>query len=184
MNQTMTAEQLEELKRLAKLPSDSPTATILASLARRVIAAEKLAGVVNLYLGGASSNMQLQRALTTYRGASTSAEQHHRIEQPEAQAEIDRLTKERDDAIVSAEFFKAEVKLRNRIPSTNDTAASLQVEVERLSELLSDKLEQLDSAAERIAWNDAIEAAANLEGIEGYSNCVPRHRIRALKRKV
>jgi hypothetical protein len=42
----------------------------LNSLARRVIAAEKLAGVVNLYLGGASSNMQLQRALTAYLEAS------------------------------------------------------------------------------------------------------------------
>lgn len=32
------------------------------------------------------------------------------------------------------------------------------------------------------AHNAAIEAAANLDGIEGYSNCVPRHLIRALKR--
>lgn len=32
------------------------------------------------------------------------------------------------------------------------------------------------------AWNDAIEAAGNLESIHGYSNAVPRHRIRALRR--
>lgn len=63
-----------------------------------------------------------------------------------ARAEIERLTKERDFLIqaakdvgasfrkameraekaeVEAEFFKSEIKLRNRIPSTNDTAADL-----------------------------------------------------------
>ena len=31
-------------------------------------------------------------------------------------------------------------------------------------------------------WNAAIEAAGNLESIHGYSNAVPRHRIRALRR--
>ena len=36
--------------------------------------------------------------------------------------------------------------------------------------------------AEAAAWNDAIEAAGNLESIHGYSNAVPRHRIRALRR--
>lgn len=36
--------------------------------------------------------------------------------------------------------------------------------------------------AESAAWNDAIEAAGNLESIHGYSNAVPRHRIRALRR--
>jgi hypothetical protein len=31
-------------------------------------------------------------------------------------------------------------------------------------------------------WNAAIEAAGNLESVHGYSNAVPRHRIRALRR--
>lgn len=38
------------------------------------------------------------------------------------------------------------------------------------------------SDAEAAAWNDAIEVAGNLESIHGYSNAVPRHRIRALRR--
>lgn len=67
----MTAEQLEELAdgetpELIGLESSE----VIVSLARRVLAVEKLADVVDLYLGGASSNMQLQRALTTYREAS------------------------------------------------------------------------------------------------------------------
>lgn len=31
-------------------------------------------------------------------------------------------------------------------------------------------------------WNAVIEAAGNLESVDGYANCVPRHRIRALRR--
>lgn len=104
----------------------------------------------------------------------------------EAQAEIDRLTAERDEAVVDAEFFKGEVKLRNRILSTNDTAASLQAEVERLQLVACDGLNAFSSvlafvdsdydiklsddfvdnfnivarAIRDTAWNDAIEAAA------------------------
>lgn len=51
----------------------------------------------------------------------------------DAQAEIARLTAERDEALaraekaeIDAEFFRSEVKLRNRIESTNDTASDLQ----------------------------------------------------------
>ena len=64
----MTAEQLEELKRLAKLPSDSPTATLLASLARKVIAAEKLVEA----LGGIERNLSYSAfyAIIAYREAS------------------------------------------------------------------------------------------------------------------
>lgn len=38
------------------------------------------------------------------------------------------------------------------------------------------------TAVKDAAWNAAIEAAGNLESIHGYSNAVPRHRIRALRR--
>ena len=40
--------------------------------------------------------------------------------------------------------------------------------------------ERAEVAARVDGWNAGIEAAGNLESVEGYSNCVPRHRIRAL----
>lgn len=61
----------------------------------------------------------------------------------EKQAEIERLTDRAEKAEVDAEFFKGEVKLRNRISVTSEGMANLQfqlesanAEIERLREAL------------------------------------------------
>lgn len=54
----MTTEQLEELQMLAKLPNDSPTATILAHLDRRVLVANKLVEALDWYIEVLQNNNQ------------------------------------------------------------------------------------------------------------------------------
>lgn len=81
--------------------------------------------------------------------------------------------------------------LRERAEAAQKNYLDTRMEVTLLEEAhstvsgaLATALEQLTAArrAEAAAWNDAIDAAGNLESIHGYSNAVPRHRIRALRR--
>lgn len=84
---------------------------------------------------------------------------------------------ERDAAVVEAEFFKGEVKLRNRIPSTNDTAADLQRALESTIAERDAALAQVAGAYADAATEAAVEVAAN-----GASELAPflRRKIRAL----
>ena len=86
-------------------------------------------------------------------------------------AEIARLTRERDEAVVDAEFFIGEVKLRNRIPSTNDTAASLQKQVEALTAEIARLTRERDEALAKVAAafeaaKDAIVSALDMSGAQ------------------
>lgn len=72
---------------------------------------------------------------------------------------------------------RSEYNAARTLDGEREANAMLTEEVDRLNAALT-----AARRAEAAAWNDAIEAAGNLESIHGYSNAVPRHRIRALRR--
>lgn len=83
---------------------------------------------------------------------------------PALAAERDALLSRAEKAEIDAEFFKGEVKLRNRIPATGQEAADLQREVERLTAEVTQLKAELKEA--RVSAQKTLqEALTALRGL-------------------